>query len=343
MTNRLTRRQYLLTVGTAGTAVLAGCSEGGLTGTDGSDGDETETDEATTDGTDPTETATDEAGTVADSTSPELTLRSYFEAYADGDADTVGALTHPESSMSTGYVEELDLTIEAIERVTLSEMAEAEDIDISAAGLDDATAAIEDEMTDIGADDYTAVSYDVETDEYGAESGYVLLVESDGQWYLYTMQPTSYLYDNQDEGGGSGEVTNRLEVVSTVGNVDGDSISSVELTVGRAPGSGDVDLRRTTMRWIDSTGTYDLTSESEASSDEAFSVTAIQDDDSSISTNGTLNADSDRAMLTVDLSSLGGGFDEGDTATVQFETAAGGTTEVRLVIPETVTGDAVAL
>lgn len=140
------------------------------------------------------------------------------------------------------------------------------------------------------------------------------------------------------------EAAGRLQVVNAVGLVDGDGIGSVEITVQRASGTGDVDLSRTTISWVGDSGTYDLTSEASGGGDAGFSVTAIQDGDGSIADEGVLNDTADRATVTIDIDAFGATLGEGATATAQLTTPSGGTTELTLVVPQTLSGsDAVAL
>jgi flagellin FlaB len=72
-----------------------------------------------------------------------------------------------------------------------------------------------------------------------------------------------------------------------------------------------------------------------------FGVTDVQDEDSSISNTNVLNDRADRAQILVNTSDTGvtdSGFSEGDTATIQINTQSGGTTELRLVVPESLSG-----
>ena len=132
--------------------------------------------------------------------------------------------------------------------------------------------------------------------------------------------------------------TNNLIPASTVGLVDGERVSTVETTVQRAAGDGDINLSQTSVEWDDPTGTYELTSESATGGDGSFTVTSAEDDDNSISESSTLNADGDRATLTIDLTTLGGALDAGASATMGLTTPSGGSTEIQLVVPETLSG-----
>ena len=156
-------------------------------------------------------------------------------------------------------------------------------------------------------------------------------------------------------------MTNRLEVVSAVGvNIDSssNSIGVVELTVRKAPGAGNIDLGSTTVQMVHSSGSYDLiegtnTGPTLAPNSTTYSVSDIQDDDTSITTSQVLNDPSDRAVITLDVDDVignedneeddtnngGNGLVEGDTATIRINTQSGGTTELRLVVPETLSSD----
>lgn len=134
----------------------------------------------------------------------------------------------------------------------------------------------------------------------------------------------------------SDQVTNRLEVVSSVGTVETDAVTEVALTVSRAPGAGTIALDETTIQFVASSGSYDLIPSGSDSADAT--IATIQDDNSSIATAAELDDSSDRAEILVDLSSLGTELSEGSTATLRLNTQSGGTTEVRLVVPETLSG-----
>ena len=136
----------------------------------------------------------------------------------------------------------------------------------------------------------------------------------------------------------TGTVTNNLHPTRTVGIVDGERVSSVEVTVRRADGDGDINLGQTSVEWDDPTGTYELTSESATGGDGSFTVTSVEDDDGSISESSALNADGDRATLTIDLTALGGALDAGASVTMGLTTPSGGSTEIQLVVPKSLSG-----
>ena len=144
----------------------------------------------------------------------------------------------------------------------------------------------------------------------------------------------------------SDQVTNRLQVVSAVGeNVNDGAIGSVRITVKQAPGANNIDLSTTTLQFVHSSGSSDLTFaeySTETGNATNFNVTDVQDEDGSVGSEGVvLNDPADRAQLLLNTSAIvdtSDGFAEGDTATIQINTQSGGTTELRLVVPETLSG-----
>jgi flagellin FlaB len=146
---------------------------------------------------------------------------------------------------------------------------------------------------------------------------------------------------SQETGESSSEqVTNRVDVVSAVGEqVDGNSIGKVKVTVKQAPGAANIDLSQTIVQWTDDSGAYDLTYVGSLNTDatgSTFNVTTIQDGDSSIP---VLNDPSDRFQLQMDLSGYRpGGLSEGSTAELQINTQSGGTSNVILNVPQTLSG-----
>nr|WP_324756134.1 archaellin/type IV pilin N-terminal domain-containing protein [Haloarcula sp. GH36] len=167
------------------------------------------------------------------------------------------------------------------------------------------------------------------------------------------INTAGFLQSSAEETGqqSSDQVTNRLEVVNTVGDdIDQTEkkIHTVEVTVKKAPGAANIDMGSTIAQWVDTTGSYDLTYASSADA-TSFSINTVQDDDDSITDSQVLNDPSDRATLVFDAqqiragegasTSASDGLGEGETATIQLNTQSGGTTTVRLVAPETLSGN----
>ncbi|MDS0219825.1 flagellin [Haloarcula sp. S1AR25-5A] len=166
------------------------------------------------------------------------------------------------------------------------------------------------------------------------------------------INTAGFLQSSAEETGqqSSDQVTNRLQLVNAVGeNINDNGIETVRLTVKRAPGAANIDIGSTIAQWVDSTGSYDLTVDDEGDPTTAdyqyFGVDEVQDDDSSIGDSQVLNDPSDRARLTFNAQSIRSGQDtdnalpEGSTATIRLNTQSGGTTTVRLVVPETLSGN----
>jgi len=157
------------------------------------------------------------------------------------------------------------------------------------------------------------------------------------------INTAGFLQSSAEETGqqSSDQVTNRLEVVNTVGTVTSGEVTQVELTIKKAPGAANIDIGSTISQWVDSSGSYDITYTDVTTGDDDFTVDTVQDDDTSITDSQVLNDPADRAVITFDLSASGGpsALAEGSTATVRLNTQSGGTTTVRLVVPETLSGN----
>ncbi|WP_276249506.1 archaellin/type IV pilin N-terminal domain-containing protein [Haloarcula rara] len=169
------------------------------------------------------------------------------------------------------------------------------------------------------------------------------------------INTAGFLQSGAEETGqqSSDQVTNRLQEVSSVGVVadngsaDG-NVSTVNLTVKKAPGANNIDLSTTTLQFVHSSGSTDLTYLDGAANDTRFSVSTVQDEggESIVDGSPVLNDPADRARITLNTSAIidDYGLAEGDTATIQLNTQSGGNTEIRLVVPETLSGaDSVTL
>jgi len=172
------------------------------------------------------------------------------------------------------------------------------------------------------------------------------------------INTAGFLQSGAEETGqqSSDQVTNRLDVVSVVGeNIDQstDEIQRVVISVKKAPGANNIDLSATTLQFVHSSGSNDLTydgtavTESDGTSDAdpasatQFGVAIIQDQGgggSLASDAPVLDDPADRAQIVIDASSVTDGLGEGDTATIRMNTQSGGTTELRIVVPQTLSG-----
>ena len=173
------------------------------------------------------------------------------------------------------------------------------------------------------------------------------------------INTAGFLQSGAEETGqqSSDQVTNRLDVVSVVGqSIDqtNSEVDKVVITVKKAPGSNNIDLSATTIQFVHSSGASDLTYNGDFDANTAddvnptnpaedFGVAEVQDEGGdSLSTDGVvLNDPADRAQIVIDTTDSGvtDGFGEGETATIRMNTQSGGTTETRLVVPQTLSGD----
>ncbi|WP_135827066.1 archaellin/type IV pilin N-terminal domain-containing protein [Halorussus ruber] len=134
----------------------------------------------------------------------------------------------------------------------------------------------------------------------------------------------------------TGQVTNRVNVVSTYGEVANDeSIHTVELTVMKSSGSGDVDLETATVEWLGPDRSAILTEGSDAT-DQYFTVSTIKDIDD---TAPVLVHQGDRFRITIDAAALtdeSHGLKESEEFTIKIVTSAGAVTYHHSV-PQTLT------
>jgi archaellin len=142
-------------------------------------------------------------------------------------------------------------------------------------------------------------------------------------------------------------VTNRLIEVNSVGDVTSNEpaeVGIVNVTVSKSPGADDIDLDNVTVQWVDNSGTYDIVSaNADANSDGTFDVTEFKDADDSAP---VLNSPDDRLTMTFDLGSnnydnaneFGSSLTRGETATLSATTLSGATSEIRLSVPQSLSG-----
>jgi len=151
----------------------------------------------------------------------------------------------------------------------------------------------------------------------------------------------------------SQQVTNRLDAVTVAGEVNNEEVTDVEMTVKKAPGAEDINLQNATIQFNGPGGVTNLLHNVEAAnstSKDIFNTTAIKDADNSAD---VLNDPDDRIQIRLDLdgdeSSTTDPVDtntpnidplsEGDTATLTITTQSGGSTEVRLSVPQSLSGE----
>jgi flagellin FlaA/flagellin FlaB len=143
----------------------------------------------------------------------------------------------------------------------------------------------------------------------------------------------------------SAQVSDRVQEVATTGTVNetAATIKTVNMTVKIAPGADEVDLENTTAVWNGPSGTHRLTHNSTSAGDGSFNVSAFKDSDGSLP---VLNDPDDRATVTFRLGNQSGSFTsqdvsgelgEGTEVTIELTTMSGGSTTVRLTVPESLT------
>ena len=137
----------------------------------------------------------------------------------------------------------------------------------------------------------------------------------------------------------SKQVSDRLQEVATVGNVNSEQVDIVNVTVTQAPGAGEIDVHNATVTWIGPSGTYQLIANSSGTYDslgsglvgEEFGYQPVKDSDGS---SNVLNDADDRLNLVFDVDTFASNLDEGEEVTVKINTMAGATTEIRFSVPE---------
>ena len=136
------------------------------------------------------------------------------------------------------------------------------------------------------------------------------------------------------------QVTNRVNVVSTIGNVTFDDtdgqyeVDYVNLTVMKSSGAGDVNLSTATIEWL---GPDDgrVLQKADAPDARNFSVETIRD---AGDTAPVLTAQEDRFRVVLDADAITGGLAARQQFTVKVVTASGAVTYHHSV-PETLSDD----
>lgn len=135
------------------------------------------------------------------------------------------------------------------------------------------------------------------------------------------------------------QVSDRIQVVGITGSVTAsDEIDLVNVTVKQAPGADDINLQNATAQWVGPAGETTLVHEDVGGTD-TFSTTAIKDSDGSAP---TLNSPDDRFTVSINVSAMShrsGDLAEGESVVITFNTMAGGNTEVRIRVPQSLAGE----
>lgn len=143
-------------------------------------------------------------------------------------------------------------------------------------------------------------------------------------------------------GVGGSENRSRLQVSRKVGETADDAVGTVRIGVGVGPERPAVDLGQTVLRYLDSSGVYDLTHTGGTAGAETFATAGVRDENGSPP---VLDA-GDRADLTLDLSAVRGdaGLPAGAAASVYLVTPSGGVTTAFLFAPDALPeGESVSL
>ncbi|WP_258560421.1 hypothetical protein [Halorhabdus salina] len=268
---------------------------------------------------------------------PTAAAKSFIQALDDGDAVEVRSLAATDSP---------------IQDVSESDLAPFD------------TAELEVQRTAVQAQTETSARIEADVSTAGDAASSTLsihLQKSDGEWLverIMNLNAGGFLQSSAEESGeqAAEQVTNRLVEVNTVGTVGMDAsgapaVTTVEMTVRLAPGSGDVTLDEIVVQLVQSNGSFTLAAADASGVDEVdggFVVTPLRDNDSSIESNAALNDPVDRATLEIGLDGEGFNIESylsaGSTAEVQLQTSSGGHTTITLVVPEALDGkDTVSL
>ncbi|WP_348612903.1 archaellin/type IV pilin N-terminal domain-containing protein [Halobaculum rarum] len=137
----------------------------------------------------------------------------------------------------------------------------------------------------------------------------------------------------------SKQVSDRVQEVATVGNVSGNQVDIVNVTVTQAPGAGEIDIYNATVTWIGPSGTDQLVANTSGEYDSLsgslqeneFSYQTVKDSDGS---DNVLNDADDRLNLVFDTGAINGALGEGEEVTIKINTMAGATTSIRFTVPE---------
>jgi flagellin FlaA/flagellin FlaB len=138
-----------------------------------------------------------------------------------------------------------------------------------------------------------------------------------------------------------------------------DTVDRIDINVKRESGAGNIDLADATIQYVGPDGVTTLTSDPDAStydgsgatatsSSKYFGISTVKEngDDTSIEDNAVLNDNTDVANVSIVLSDGKGALDDldtGETVTMTVTTDAGGETEIRVSVPDTLQGSAVTL
>nr|WP_241432642.1 hypothetical protein [Haloarcula californiae] len=112
----------------------------------------------------------------------------------------------------------------------------------------------------------------------------------------------------------------------------GGGVSEVNIIAIKGSGADQINLEASTITTIGPSGTNTLTyGGTSASQGETFGVQAVQDEDDSL----PVMTDADRFRIIIDPGTL----ETGETMTLELTTESGATTEIRVSVPNTLSGE----
>lgn len=144
---------------------------------------------------------------------------------------------------------------------------------------------------------------------------------------------TAGLLQSQAEATGqetSEQVSDRVQVVTVIGEATEDEITDLELTVRRGAGSNDINLEQAVIQVFANGTSATLTFDDAEPTATTFNITSINSD------GNTLSGTEERARLDVSLDEIGGNISSGETVILEVTTAAGGTAFVEKRAPSSI-------
>ncbi|WP_394343582.1 MULTISPECIES: hypothetical protein [Haloarcula] len=204
---------------------------------------------------------------------------------------------------------------------------------ISVQSGDDLTFSIESE-TDVTVSNQrsgASVTFDATSDSISVSGSSVTLEEASGSTIDATTSDTITGLQSNDIASGSSISTPQL-LLNQEFESGGGGVSEVSIIAIKGSGADQINLEQTTITTIGPSGTNTLTyGGSSASQGETFGVQAVQDEDESL----PVMTDADRFRIIVDPGTLA----TGETMTLEVTTESGATTEIRISVPNTLSGE----
>ncbi|MGZ0747950.1 MULTISPECIES: archaellin/type IV pilin N-terminal domain-containing protein [unclassified Haloparvum] len=130
------------------------------------------------------------------------------------------------------------------------------------------------------------------------------------------------------------QVSDRVQEINTIGNVNGSEINYVNISVMKGSGAADIDVSKATLEFIGPDGAETLAYDSTFSSN-SFQLNAIK---GSVT---VLENSSDRFKLVIQLdgSNNPAALQPGEEASLRITTASGASTSIEIRVPDSVSGE----